>query len=348
MNSLDLLAQSASSVANEWNWLFWMLVAVCGAVSMAIAGVILYWVVRYHRKNEDELPEQIQGNIKFETAWTVTPLIIFLGIFGWGAKVYFDIERPPGNARNVYAIAKQWMWKFQYPNGAREINTLHVAVGEPVKTHDDFSGCDSQPLHSGLPRQAGRAAAAVHHDLVSGHEAGTLPPLLRRILRHEAFRHDRVGLRDGAARLSTLARPGWRRGLTRLHRRKSLSTSTAVPTATTSTVKADVRFCRDLYGRTVRIAGGETVLADETYLRESILNPRAKIVEGYEPAMPSFEGQLSEEQIVALIAYIKAIGPQPGNRQATSPGTVPTNYGTHPGIAGPDATSISGTRPRSR
>ena len=133
MNSLELLAESASTVANEWNWLFWMLVAICGIVATGVAILLIYWTIRYHRKSENELPEQIQGNIKIETAWTLTPLLIFLGMFGWGAKLYFRIERPPDNARNIYAIGKQWMWKFQYPNGQREINTLHVPVGEPVK-----------------------------------------------------------------------------------------------------------------------------------------------------------------------------------------------------------------------
>ena len=102
-------------------------------VATAIAVLLIYWTSRYHRKSENEFPQQIQGNIKMETAWTLIPFIIFLGMFGWGAKLYFHIERPPDNARNVYVVGKQWMWKLQYPNGQREINTLHVPVGEPVR-----------------------------------------------------------------------------------------------------------------------------------------------------------------------------------------------------------------------
>jgi cytochrome c oxidase subunit II len=90
------------------------------------------------------------------------------------------------------------------------------------------------------------------------------------------------------------------------------------------------------------------VIADETYIRESILYPRAKIVEGYQPVMPTFDGQLTEEQVLALISYIKAIGPQPGTQQPTSPGTAPSNYGDQKGIAGPEGTSISGTKPGAR
>ncbi len=312
MNSLDLLAQSASTVANEWNWLFWMLVVVCGAVSTAIAAVILYWVVRYHRKNEDELPEQIQGNIKFETAWTVTPLIIFLGIFGWGAKVYFDIERPPGNARNVYAIAKQWMWKFQYPNGAREINTLHVAVGEPVK----ITMTSQDVIHSlfipafrvkqdVLPQRYTtiwfQATKPGRYHLFCAEYCGTKHSGMIGWVYAMAPHDYQLWLDRGGAE-GSLASTGEKLfhqyGCSNCHHFDG---------------QGRCPVLRDLYGRTVRIAGGETVIADETYLRESILNPRAKIVEGYEPAMPSFEGQLSEEQIVALIAYIKAIGPAARN-----------------------------------
>ncbi len=105
----------------------------------------------------------------------------------------------------------------------------------------------------------------------------------------------------------------------------------------------------DLFGRPVRFIGGRTIIADETYIREKILHPRAQPIEGYlDSVMPTFEGQLNEEQLLALIAYIKAIGPAPGTQQPTSSGTSPQSLGQQPGIAGPGATSISGSKPGDR
>jgi cytochrome c oxidase subunit 2 len=101
---------------------------------------------------------------------------------------------------------------------------------------------------------------------------------------------------------------------------------------------------RNLYMRPVQISTGQTVIADDTYIRESILDPNAKIVYGFQPnIMPNFTGQLSQDEVLALISYIKALGPAPGSQQPSSSGTAPKEYGTQPGIAGPNATSVSGS-----
>jgi len=105
---------------------------------------------------------------------------------------------------------------------------------------------------------------------------------------------------------------------------------------------------QNLYNRSVQIEGGETVVADETYLRESIVQPRAKIVWGWQPIMPTFEGQLSEDQIISLIAYIKAIGGAPGSEQPASSGSSPEQYGSQKGIAGPGSSANSATPPENR
>ena len=347
MNSLQLLAESASTVANEWNWLFWMLVAICGIVATGVAILLIYWAIRYHRKSENELPEQIQGNMKMEAAWTLTPLIIFLGMFGWGAKLYFRMERPPDNARNIYAIGKQWMWKFQYPNGQREINTLHVPVGEPVKitmTSQDVIHSLFLPAfrvkQDVLPRRYTtiwfQANKPGRYHLFCAEYCGTKHSgMIGWVYAMEP--HDYQLWLDRGGAEGSLASTGEKLfhqfGCSNCHRFDG---------------QGRCPVLRDLYGRTVRIAGGDTVVADETYIRESILYPRAKIVEGFQPVMPTFDGQLTEEQVVALISYIKAIGPQPGLQQPTNPGTAPTNYGNTKGIAGPEATSISGSKPGKR
>ena len=115
MNSLDLLPPTASLYADQLNSFFWTMVAVCSVVAAAIAIFIVRCAVKYRRRNPDELPEQIQGNTKVEMTWMIIPAILFLGMFGWGAKTYFDIEQPPANTLDVFVVAKQWMWKIRTP-----------------------------------------------------------------------------------------------------------------------------------------------------------------------------------------------------------------------------------------
>src|SRR5438270_5099817 len=126
---MKLLPAAASTVAHEYDSLFFVLCAVCGFVAVAVACLLLYFVVRYRRRRPDELPAQISGNPPAEWTWTIAPFFVFLGMFAWGADLYFRMERPPDNAREIYVVAKQWMWKLQHPEGPREINTLHVPVG---------------------------------------------------------------------------------------------------------------------------------------------------------------------------------------------------------------------------
>ena len=347
MNSLRLLAESASTFATEWNWLFWMLVAVCGVVATGIAVLLIYWTIRYHRRRADELPEQIEGNIKIEAAWTVIPLILFLGMFGWGAKLYFEIERPPANARTVYVVAKQWMWKAQYATGQREINTLHVPVGEPVQ----LIMISQDVIHSFfvpafrikqdvLPRRYTaiwfQATKPGMYHLFCAEYCGTKHSGMIGWVYAMQPHEFQLWLEQGGAE-GSLASTGEKIfhqfGCANCHH---FDTQGRCP------------MLRDLYGRPVQLMNGQTILADETYIHEKILHPRAQLIQGFDPIMPSFDGQLTEEQLVALIAYIKALGPPPGTGQPSAPGTAPQIPEYEKGITGPRSTSISGSKPGAR
>ena len=123
----------ASTVAGEYDLFFWLMVLVCGVVTLGIAAFLTYSAIRYRRRNPNEMGQQIRYNIPAEVAWITIPFVIFMGMFAWGAKLYMDIERPPDDSISMYVVAKQWMWKLQHPEGQREINTLHIPVGRPVK-----------------------------------------------------------------------------------------------------------------------------------------------------------------------------------------------------------------------
>ena len=218
----SLFPNAASSIAAEYDYLFWSLVVVCGLVSLGIACFVVYAALRYHRRSEDQLPPQTTGSMRLEILWSAIPLVLFMGMFGWGATLYFDIERPPNNAAPIYVIARQWMWKAQYVDGRREINELHVPVGVPVKlimTSQDVIHSFFVPA---FPRQAGRTSEPLHHHLVPTFQAGEISPLLRGILRHQAFWNDRLDLRNGPPAVSAVAfsRSGGR--VARVHGRKNV------------------------------------------------------------------------------------------------------------------------------
>ena len=221
---MRFFADAASSVAAEYDWLFWTLVLVCGAMTSGIAVFVIYAAIRYRRRHEDELPQPDPRQLSVgDVVDRDSTLFIFMGIFAWGAQLYFDIERPPRNATQVYVIAKQWMWKIQYPDGRREINELHVPVGQPIElvmTSQDvihsFFVPDFRIKQDVLPE-------ALYHDLVSGTKPG----------KYHLFCAEYCGTKhsgmigwvyvDGPAAVSAVACPGRDGRLARVYRREAVS-----------------------------------------------------------------------------------------------------------------------------
>src|SRR5262245_20013298 len=127
---VPLVPEQASTVAEKVDDLFWFIVFISGFFTLLIAWLVIYFGIKYRRRSELEVPPPIKGSLKLEIAWTALPLIIGLIIFFWSARVYLGMYRPPDDAMTIYVVARQWMWKLQHPEGQREINELHVPVGE--------------------------------------------------------------------------------------------------------------------------------------------------------------------------------------------------------------------------
>ena len=206
----------------------------------------------------------------------------------------------------VYVVGKQWMWKFQHPEGQREINELHVPRRPAVQAAADLRGRDPQLFRARFPHPHGRAARPLHHGLVPANRGRDVSPVLLAILRHQPRRHDRPRRGHGAERISEVAgrcrrRVRWRcKGRKTFLRYRCISCHSA-----DSNARAPV--LEELYGKTVHLRDGRTVIADEDYLRESIVRPGAKIVMGWENIMPTFQGQVSQEEINELVAFIKSL-----------------------------------------
>jgi cytochrome c oxidase subunit II len=347
VNSLSLLPPTASTYADQLNDFFWVMVAVCGVVTAGIAVFIIYCTIKYRRRSPTELPLQISGHLKAEATWTFVPLIIFLGMFGWGAKTYFYVEQPPAETLNIWVVGKQWMWKIEQPNGIREINILHVPIDTPVRLtmisedviHDFFVPAfrikqDVLPLR--YMTIWFRATKAGKYHLFCAEYCGTKHSGMIGWVYAMNPNDYQLWLQQGGAE-GSLASTGEKLfhqfGCANCHRYGGHGPGPDL---------------QGLYGKTVTLATGVTRIADESYIRECILGTKGGPVLGFTSIMPNFTGQLTEEQIVALVSYVKAMETEANLNEPSSSGTTLKDYGRQPGIAEPGATSTAGTKPDSR
>lgn len=342
-----LFPDTASSIAGEVNTFFILMVILCGGVTLSIAGFLVYSAIRYHRKSENEMGAQFRNNYTVEATWIITPFLIFMTMFAWGAKVYFDMERPPDNAIRMYAVGKQWMWKVQHPEGQREINSLHIPVGRPVELimtsedviHSFFVPAfrTKQDVLPGRYTQTWFEATKPgrYHIFCTQYCGAKHQGMIGWVYAMEP-REYQAWLTQGGSEgsLSSMGEKYFHQyGCSNCHHFEDAGHA---PRLT------------DLYDRPVQLSDGQTTIADDAYIRRSILNPGAQIVYGYANIMPNFTGTISEEQVIALISYIRALGPAPGSQEPPSSGTVPKNYGAQPGIGEPGATSNTNSQVEDR
>jgi cytochrome c oxidase subunit 2 len=306
---IPLFPKQASTLSRSVDRLFLFEIAVAVFFSVLIFGLILVFAIRYRRRSDAERPRAILGDLRLELVWTLIPLGLTMVMFGWGASLYFRATHPPAGAMQITVVAKQWMWKFQHPTGQREIDTLHVPVGQPVEllmTSEDV-------IHSlFIP------AFRVKKDVLPGRYT-TLWFQATRPGRYHLFCTQycgtgHAGMIGWVYALQPADFEAWLGG-----RRVSLESPVERGRAlfqrlgcVTCHIQAAPERCprlEGLYGKTVKLTTGGTVVADEGYIRESILEPQAKIVAGYQAVMPTYTSQLKEEDVLDLIAYIKSLSP---------------------------------------
>jgi len=298
--------EQASTVAGQVDALFLFLVAVSVFFAGLIFLLVFVFALRYRRRAEDERPKAIHGSLILEGLWTVIPLGIALAIFVWGAYLYFVISRPPAAAMEVYVVGKQWMWKLQHPTGQREINELHVPVNRPVKltmTSEDVIHSFYVPaFRIKADVVPGRytstwfeATKTGEYHLFCAEYCGTSHAVMGgRIVVMEPAEYERW--LTGGASAESLPAAG-----------EALFARLACNTCHKSDGSGRGPSLVGKFGKTEKLASGETVAVDESYVRESILNPQAKITTGYPPIMPTFKGLVTEDQLLQLIAYIKSL-----------------------------------------
>jgi len=309
----------ASAHAAQVDAIYFFMVSVTAFFSLLIAGLLVFFAIKYHRRHDDEVGAAIHGSLALELLWTVIPFFITMVMFGWGAKVFFDAYRPPKGAMEIYIVGKQWMWKAQHMGGQKEINELHVPVGRAVK----LTMGSEDVLHSFfIP------AFRVKADVIPG-RYNVLWFTPTKPGRYHLFCAEYCGTRhSGMIGWVEVMEPtdfqawlgGGRASDSPAAAGEKLFQDLVCISCHRDDAQARGPQLKGLFGHTVRLQGGATAVADEAYIRESIVNPQAKIVDGFLPIMPTFQGLVSEEQLLQLIAYVRSLGeatpPAPGGAAA--------------------------------
>lgn len=322
----DWLLPQASEISGEVDWLFFSLIALTSVIALGILAVIVYFSIRYHKSREPDRTDIPSSNILLEATWAGIPLLISIGIFIWGAKLYLRMYEPGGLHQDIYVVGLQWMWKIQHPQGPREINTLHVPVGRPIRlvmTSEDVIHSFYIPAfrlkmdvlpgrYTALNFQATRTGS--YHlfcaEYCGNSHSGMIGTV--EVMEPEAFQLWLAA--GGAAAGGAAAGPGGTGTLVERGGRLFQTLGCSGCHGASATVRAP-RF-EGVYGNRVPLQGGGFATADDAYLRESIYFPLKKVVAGFDPVMPSFQGVASEEDVMALIAYIRSMGAG-GKREET-------------------------------
>jgi cytochrome c oxidase subunit II len=341
-NDFPLFPEQASSVSPLVDGLYLGLVAITGIVSLLIWIAIFYLAVKYRRRPDNELAQEQEPPVALEMAWTIIPTIIFVLIFVAGAWVFFRINRVPANALEVYATGRQWMWKFQHPTGQREINSLHVPVGRPVK----ITMASEDVIHSlWFPAFRVKADVIPNRFRTMWFEAtktGTY-----HIFCAEYCGTQHSGMIGSVVVMEPTEYQRWLAGGSEgslASQGEQLFAKYACNTCHMDMATGRGPVLAGLYGKSRPLTNGQVVVADDNYIRESILNPAAKVAAGYQPIMPTFQGQVSEDDLIRLLAYVRSI-PMPGTQtpQVESPQSQMQSSGAPATTSAPATTTTTTT-----
>jgi len=304
-SDFPLFPVQGSAQAREVDLLFLTTVLLALFFATLISVLLIVFAVKYRRRPKDKPPAPIHGSAVLEILWSSIPFLLAMVVFTWGAAVYFRLSRPPDDTMTVNVVGKRWMWKLQHPSGRREINELHVPVGIAVRlnlTSEDVIHSFYVPAFrikaDALPGRYTttwfQATRPGRYHLFCAEYCGTQHSGMIgwvEVMEPEAFQ---AWLSGGPAQIP-MAAAGERLfndlGCVTCHSARSGDRGPSLDA---------------LYGSPIRLQTGETITANDAYLREAILFPAAKVTAGYLPVMPTFRGLVNEEGILELIEYLKS------------------------------------------
>ena len=303
LTNFALFPPEASKIAPQMDALYFFIVLV-SLVGLTIVVLLVTSFSILYSKKRHPVAVQIEGSTLLEATWTIIPLGLFLVMFVWGALIYFRVYTPPANAMNIYVVGKQWMWKAEHPGGQHEINALHVPINRPIQltliSQDVFHSFSIPAFRVKREAIPGRYTSVWFEATTPGtyhlfctqycgtehsHMIGEVV-----VLTPDDYKKWLASSTSGAS----LAQNGER-----------LFASLSCTACHNTRPDARGPNLANVYGAKLRLANGQTVTADDAYLREAILSPSQHITQGYAPIMPTYQGQISEDGVIALVEYIK-------------------------------------------
>jgi cytochrome c oxidase subunit 2 len=327
---VPIFPDQASSFAWQVDLLYVYLIIVSIAFTIPIAAAVFFFAVKYRATERYATPDEMHGSIMLETVWSIIPFVISMTIFLGGAYVYYNQFRiPDAPDMEVYVVGKQWMWKLQHGTGQREINELHIPVGRKVK----LTMTTEDVLHDfSIP------AFRTKTDVVPGRytylwfEATKPGKYHLYCAEYCGLNHSGMGGYVYVMKQSDFDNwlSGNVSGQTPVEQGRDLfENKLGCVSCHAGGPQQRGAKLEGIYAKDVKLVGGQTVKADDEYIRNSILNPSSQIVEGFQPIMPTFKGQVTEEQLVSLVAYIKSMSGVTGSAASTgSTATTPAGSNT--------------------
>ena len=304
MSDFPFFPEQAPSIAAQIDALYFVLIGLSFAFAVPVAIFIIFFAIRYRRGQVVNRTKILEESFRLEFAWSFIPFVLGMTMFSWGAFVYYNYSVPPEDTLDINVIGKQWMWHVQHPSGKSEINDLHIPVNRPIKlimTSQDV-------IHSYfIP------AFRVKQDVLPGRyttlwfEAIKTGEYHMFCTEYCGTEHSRMG-----GTVYVMEQSDYQRWLSGSAGNEPLEVAgerlfqqQGCETCHSGQPGARGPSLAGIFGEEAALEDGRTVAVDEGYLRESIVNPQAKIVAGYAPIMPTYDGLLTEEQLLQLVAYIK-------------------------------------------
>jgi len=316
-SDLSLVPPSASTVATEVDLLFLYILGVSVFFFVLIFAVLVFFSVKYRRSEMGEVVPQVHGNLALELFWTAVPLVLVLTFFAWGSDLFFRMKTPPADPLEIYVVGKQWMWKIQHQQGPREINHLHVPVGQPIK----LTMTSEDVIHSFYV-----PAFRLKQDVLPGRYT-TLWFEATKTGEFHLFCTEYCGTEHAGMGGSVIVMEpedyeawlaGGKAGESLTVAGERLFGQLGCQTCHGDQPGARGPALAGVYGSEVELSTGQVVTADDAYLRKSIMEPQSDLVAGYEPIMPQYPGIISEEGLLQLIAYVKSLAPSPADPAAAT------------------------------
>jgi cytochrome c oxidase subunit II len=305
-----MLPRQGSELAHTIDDHIMLITAINAFFFALVTGLVLWSVWRYRRKSQHDITPHITHNDKLEVIWTVVPTIIVFALFFIGFRGYMAANIAPDEALEIQVTAKKWVWQFEYPDGMRTLNEVHIPVNKPVK----FVIISEDVLHAFYVPEWRVQYAAIPGRYTEAWAKPTVPgPVVLTCTQYCGKGHS-----DMHAKISVDDEKTYQKWL--VEGDESLKT---MPLPEIGKLIWENRGCqtchsvdgsngqgptwKGIYGHAAKLANGQSVQVDDNYLRESVVEPQAKVVAGYEPIMPTYQGMLRERELRGVIEYIKTL-----------------------------------------